>query len=73
MEGDAPSISSFLFPSLASDQRTIEEIRLFIEADTLAYLSPEGLMRAMGGNEKTFCAACFTGHYPTPLYGLDKE
>ncbi len=37
-----------------------------IGADSLAFLSPESLMKA--GNRKELCMACFTGHYPTNLY-----
>ena len=44
-----------------------EEIRQFIGADTLGYLSVEGLLKTVGGNLNTFCAACFTGQYPIPV------
>lgn len=52
---------------LIAAQHSIAEIREFIDADTLAYLSVEGMMRAVNGSEKQFCAACFDGNYPTPL------
>lgn len=52
---------------LIASQHTREEIREFIDADTLAYLSVEGMMRAVKGHSKEFCAACFDGQYPTPL------
>lgn len=58
---------------LIAAQQTQEEIRQFIGADTLAYLSIEGMMSAVKGSSSEFCAACFDGKYPTPLYGLDKE
>ena len=44
-----------------------EEIRQFIGADTLGYLSIDGLLKTVGGNLNTFCAACFTGQYPIPV------
>ncbi|MCH7706671.1 MAG: amidophosphoribosyltransferase [Chloroflexi bacterium] len=44
-----------------------EEIRVFIGADTLGYLSIDGLLSSVGGSESTFCAACFTGKYPIPV------
>jgi len=51
--------------------QSIEEIRKFVEADSLAYISLEGLFAAFGEapvpGAKSFCAACFDGHYPTPL------
>ena len=44
-----------------------EEIRVFIGADSLGYLSIDGLLSSVGGSESTFCAACFTGKYPIPV------
>jgi amidophosphoribosyltransferase len=42
----------------------VEEIRKNIEADSLAYLSLEGLLKAVNANENEFCTACYTGKYP---------
>jgi amidophosphoribosyltransferase len=42
---------------------SIEEIRAYIEADSLRYLSEEGLLRA-AGDGAGFCTACFTLEYP---------
>lgn len=56
---------------LIAAQQSLEEIRKFVGADSLAYLSPEGLFAAVGeveGKKKTFCAACFDAQYPTPLF-----
>jgi amidophosphoribosyltransferase len=50
---------------LIAAQHTLEEIREFIDADSLAYLSVEGMMTAVRGDHKEFCAACFDGNYPT--------
>lgn len=58
---------------LIAAQQPVEQIRNFIGADTLAYLSTDGMFKAMQGSGKDYCAACFDGNYPTPLYGLDKE
>jgi amidophosphoribosyltransferase len=52
---------------LIAAQHTLEEIREFIDADTLAYLSVEGMMKAVRGDGREFCAACFDGKYPTPV------
>jgi amidophosphoribosyltransferase len=54
---------------LAASTQTIEQIRQAIEADSLGYLSPEGLRRAVRADdaEPTFCDACFTGDYPVPV------
>lgn len=52
---------------LIAANHTVEEIARFIDADTLAYLSREGMVEAAGGDEDgTFCDACFTGKYPIP-------
>jgi amidophosphoribosyltransferase len=48
---------------LIAHQRTVNEIRCHVGADSLYYLSVEGMMRAVG-REDGFCQACFTGHYP---------
>jgi amidophosphoribosyltransferase len=45
----------------------VEEIRQFLGADTLGYLSLEGLRRAVGDVEGRFCLACYTGNYPTAV------
>ncbi len=58
---------------LIASQHTKEEIREFIDADTLAYLSVEGMMRAVKGNSKEFCAACFDGNYPTALPRVERS
>ncbi len=59
---------------LIAATKSIDEIRSYIGADTLGYLSHDGLMRAVGADHGGgFCAACFTGRYPTDLYGLDRE
>jgi len=51
---------------LIGANKSIEEIREFIGADSLSYLSLEGLKKACGDGEKTtYCTACYTGKYPT--------
>lgn len=57
---------------IASHKHT-EEIREYIGADSLAYLSDQDLFKAVEGTEEEFCAACFTGKYPTDLFGLKKD
>jgi amidophosphoribosyltransferase len=52
---------------------SLEEIRTFIEADSLGYLSEDGLLEAVkkDGNDPSslYCTACFTGKYPVKLDG----
>lgn len=47
------------------DLKTIKD---FIGADSLAYLSMEGLFASMESDNQHFCAACFNEKYPTPIY-----
>src|SRR5579862_144908 len=53
---------------LIAANKTTEEIRDFIVADSLAYLSLEGLKKACAdGVQTTYCSACYTGNYPTKI------
>jgi len=51
---------------LASDH-SVEEIRRWITADSLGYLSWDGLYSFQGENREGFCDACFTGRYPVEI------
>ncbi len=51
--------------------KPVEEIREFIGADSLGYLSLESLRRAVGDTEGNFCTSCYTGVYPTELVQLE--
>ena len=48
---------------IIANNMTIEEIREFIRADSLYYISLEGMLEAVGAAEG-YCNACFTGDYP---------
>jgi amidophosphoribosyltransferase len=52
---------------LIAATHTIEEIREFLEADSVAYLSLEGLLSAVGNERGTYCSSCYTGRYPVPI------
>ncbi|BDV43216.1 amidophosphoribosyltransferase [Geotalea uraniireducens] len=49
---------------LISSSHTIEEIRKYITADSLGYLSEEGLLQSVGTGSTPYCKACFSGSYP---------
>jgi amidophosphoribosyltransferase len=51
--------------------KPVEEIREFIGADSLGYLSLDSLRRAVGDAEGKFCTSCYTGVYPTELVQLE--
>jgi amidophosphoribosyltransferase len=52
---------------LIAAQKSVEEIRSFIGADSLGYLSIKGLTKAVRAAGSSFCMACFTGQYPIPV------
>jgi len=49
---------------LIASSSSVEDIRHFIEADTLAYLSREGMYTEFRSQKNGFCDACFSGNYP---------
>jgi len=51
---------------IASDA-SVQEVRRFIQADSLSYLSLQGLLEATGSPAGSFCRACFDGEYPIPV------
>jgi len=52
---------------LIAAQKAIPEVRDFIGADSLGYLSIDGLIKAVDLPKDIFCLACFTGDYPIPV------
>ncbi|MBI2221060.1 MAG: amidophosphoribosyltransferase [Acidobacteria bacterium] len=49
---------------LIAATHTLEEIKKYIEADSLSYLSLEGLLGAVGARRTSYCTSCYTGEYP---------
>jgi len=65
---DTPSKSQ-----LIAANKSLDEIREYIGADSLAYLSLEGLRKACAEGEKTtYCTSCYTGIYPTEFVPLEQ-
>ena len=64
-----------------ANHRTIEDIRKYLNVDSLKYLTIEGLVKAIGEPKDKFCFACFNGEYPAQIpeelkfdkYSIDKE
>jgi amidophosphoribosyltransferase len=52
---------------LIAANMSVEEIRRFINSDSLGYLSVDGLIASINGKGNNFCTACFTGNYPIPV------
>jgi amidophosphoribosyltransferase len=72
-----PCVYGIDFPDrnkLMAATHSIDEIRKYLNADSLAYLSREGMVKATGLPKESFCMACYDGNYPVrydPL--LDKH
>ncbi|WP_299307390.1 amidophosphoribosyltransferase [uncultured Croceicoccus sp.] len=63
---------------LLAARMEVEAMREFIQADSLAFVSIDGLYRAVGEEERKpkcpqYCDACFTGDYPTKLTDLEER
>src|SRR5437870_5113500 len=64
-----PCVYGIDFPDrskLMAANHTIEGIRSYLNADSLAYLSQEGMVKATGLPAESFCMACYDGDYPVP-------
>jgi amidophosphoribosyltransferase len=65
----SPCFYGIDFPSkeeLIAYNRSVKEVADFIEVDSLAYLSLDGMLSVMKEKD-AFCHACFTGEYPVPV------
>lgn len=64
---------------LIANGRTIDQIRDFIEVDSLAYLSLEGMYKCFSKPAANYCTACWSGNYPIPVdhqaskFGIDRH
>ena len=58
---------------LIAARKSVSEIKEYLEADSLGYLSLEGLLQAVGLPRDTFCLACFNNDYPIPLQAEMKQ
>jgi amidophosphoribosyltransferase len=58
---------------LVASTHSVEEIREFLDADSLAYLSVEGMLDCLSGDNLSYCTACWTGDYRVPISEDDKR
>jgi amidophosphoribosyltransferase len=66
---DFPDRSKLMAANCSQD-----EIRRYLNADSLHYLSQEGMVAATGRPASEFCMACYDGRYPVPYDpALDKD
>jgi len=56
---------------LIAANNSVDEIRRYVEADSLAYLSMESLKEAVKDTDQRFCYACYTGDYPTDIVRIE--
>ena len=54
-------------PELIAANMTVDDIRDYVGADSLGFLSHEALVNAVGLQRNSLCMACFTGDYPIPV------
>jgi len=52
---------------LIASSKSVEQIRKFLDVDTLGYLSLPGMLSMHSLNGRDFCVACFSGKYPTKI------
>ena len=58
---------------LIASSKSVESIRRFVGADSLAYLSLPGMLKAIGGDKDEYCTACWTDEHPVPLPRAEEE
>lgn len=58
---------------LIASTKSVDEIRDFIGADSLAYLSLEGTRSAVSGPGESYCQACWSGDYRVDVSGVDRR
>ena len=64
-----PCVYGIDFPDrskLMAANYSLDEIRAYLNADSLAYLSQKGMVKATGLAAESFCMACYDGDYPVP-------
>ena len=64
-----PCVYGIDFPDrskLMANNYSLDEIRQYLSADSLGYLSQDGMVAATGLPKESFCMACYDGHYPVP-------
>lgn len=57
---------------LIANRYSAEEIRKYLECDSVGYLSLEGMLKCVSYAKENYCTACWSGEYPVPFQGVDK-
>ncbi len=57
---------------LLANKYSTDEIRKYLECDSIGYLSLEGMLSSVSFPKENYCTACWTGNYPVSFKGIDK-
>ena len=57
---------------LIANKYSTDEIRKYLDCDSIGYLSLEGMLSCLSFPKENYCTACWTGKYPVAFEGLDK-
>ncbi|MGH7953341.1 MAG: amidophosphoribosyltransferase [Limisphaerales bacterium] len=71
-----PCVYGIDFPDrskLMAANHSLEEIQKYLNADSIYYLSQDGMVAATGLPKNSFCMACYDGNYPVPFDAVDKH
>jgi len=72
----SPCFYGIDFPSkkeLLAANSSVEDIKKFLDVDSLGYLSLKGMLESTTQKPSNFCSACFSGKYPTAIFGEDDK
>ena len=58
---------------LIANRKSVDEIAEWVGADSLAYLSLEGMHQSVSSEADSYCTACWTGEYREPLTDLKQQ
>lgn len=57
---------------LIASNSSIDDIRKYLDCDSLGYLSMDGMLKAVSHQRENYCTACWSGNYPVPFKDVDK-
>lgn len=57
---------------LIANKYSVEEIKKYLDCDSIGYLSLEGMLKCVSFPKANYCTACWTGEYSVPFEGIDK-
>ena len=57
---------------LLANKYSVEEIKKYLDCDSIGYLSLEGMLKCVSFPKENYCTACWTGEYSVPFEGIDK-